>query len=434
MTIALRYGIWDAQAGYQNNRTDDTAQRYMQLISYLLNIRAIGESQVAQFGITYEVLPGVFDSAELFYTVRDMSGAAEATSWLQWRDFVEDKISMLRVQLLKNPLTTSAAGITAPEVAFDYAAGQTAQTFSSDYEYSLNGGSTWTTCNGTAISVPPQPYSIKLMVRRVDSSSSSEKMTSSVMIYGASSLEHSGINVLRTEDGYQVTQLDHTRTYEVTFSQVPIAYGQDNSLAIRIPAGSQSYSFQTSAEYSYVYIRAIADANHYATYVYSPAIYEMTAIDVSVTGQGTVTGAGKYAYGAEATLVAVPASGYSFDGWYENGERIEREATISLRATENRQLSAVFTLSEDAIDVTLEHNLVTLDFCSNVEGTIQFYLVGYSAQGKMLHAGTYCFDSPDIGTSKLIDITAWSDCSTIKAFLLSEQLEPLIDSILLKSN
>ena len=44
----------------------------MQLISYLLDARALGESQVAAFGMTYEVLPSVFDSKDLFLAVKEM--------------------------------------------------------------------------------------------------------------------------------------------------------------------------------------------------------------------------------------------------------------------------------------------------------------------------------------------------------------------------
>ena len=342
ITTALRYGIWDAQTGYQQNKTDATAKRYMQLISYLLNVRAIGESQVALFGISYEVLPGVFDSADLFYTVRDMSGATGVKSWIEWRDFVEDKISMLRVQLLKNPLATNVSGLTAPVVTFNYAAGQTAQTFSSDYEYSLNGGNTWTTCNGSAIAVDPQSYSVKLMVRRVDYSGSSEKMTGSVTIYAAPSLAGSGIRVLETDDGYRVENLDNNRKYEVTFAQSAQSYKYGDTLNTTIPDGSYSYDYTTSSEFSYVYIRSVADADRYASYVFMPPIYPMSDVTVEQEGQGSITGTGSYEYGAEATLTATAADDYEFSGWYEDGVLISSDTTLTLEVLEDRSITAKF--------------------------------------------------------------------------------------------
>ena len=251
MTDSLRNCILDAQTKYKQSKTDAEAKRYMQLIGYLLNIRAIGESQVAQFGISYEILPGTFDSEDLFRAVREMSGATNAKSWNEWRDFVEDKISLLRVQLLKNPLTADASGLTAPVVTFNYVTGQTAQTFSSDYEYSLDGGNTWITCNGTAISVLPQAYSVKLMVRRVDYSGSNEKKIGVAMIYAAPSLSGSGIRVLETKEGYRVENLDNSRKYEVTFAQSAQSNSYGDALNIPIPEGSYSYEYTTSNQYAY---------------------------------------------------------------------------------------------------------------------------------------------------------------------------------------
>lgn len=342
MTIALRYGIWEAQNWYQKERTDETAKTYMQLVSYLLNIRAIGESQVAQFGISYEVLPGMFDSADLFYAVRDMSGASGTKSWIEWRDFVEDKISLLRVQLLKNPVSTSASGTTAPTVTFNYATGQTAQTFTNEYEYSLDGGATWTTCNGSAIAVTPQAYSVRLLVRRINHSGSGEKMTGAVTIYAAPSLSGSGIRVLETEDGYRVENLDNNRKYEVTFSQNAVSYKYGDSLTTAIPNGSYSFKYETSTTYNYVYIRSVADAERYASYVFMPQIYPISAVVVTLEGQGVISGTGSYEYGAEATLVATAKDGYEFEGWYEDGVLLSNEATLSMKICEDRSLVAKF--------------------------------------------------------------------------------------------
>ena len=342
MTDSLRNCILDAQTKYKQSKTDAEAKRYMQLIGYLLNIRAIGESQVAQFGISYEILPGTFDSEDLFRAVREMSGATNAKSWNEWRDFVEDKISLLRVQLLKNPLTADASGLTAPVVTFNYVTGQTAQTFSSDYEYSLDGGNTWITCNGTAISVLPQAYSVKLMVRRVDYSGSNEKKIGVAMIYAAPSLSGSGIRVLETKEGYRVENLDNSRKYEVTFAQSAQSNSYGDALNITIPEGSYSYEYTTSNQYAYVYIRSVADANRYASYVFMPPIYPMSIVEAGWEGQGTITGTGSYEYGAEAALVATAADNYEFGGWYEDGVLISSEPILTLKVFENHSITAKF--------------------------------------------------------------------------------------------
>lgn len=272
VTTALRYRIYDAEGTYSEKKTEEAAKIYMQLISYLLDARALGESQVAAFGMTYEVLPSVFDSKDLFLAVKEMSGAENVCSWVEWRDVVEDRISRLRVQLLKNPVTQQVGDICAPVVTFDYAAGQTA-------------------------------------------------------------------------DGYRVEGLDNSRQYEVTFSNEAISYDYGDSLRTAIPAGSYSYDYATKDSYDYVYIRSVADANRFASYVYRAPVYPMAELTVAVAaGHGVITGAGRYEYGSQAVLVATPNNDYEFAGWYdENGQLLGSETTLTLTLTGDRCISASFS-------------------------------------------------------------------------------------------
>lgn len=402
MTDSLRNCILDAQTKYKQSKTDAEAKRYMQLIGYLLNIRAIGESQVAQFGISYEILPGTFDSEDLFRAVREMSGATNAKSWNEWRDFVEDKISLLRVQLLKNPLTADASGLTAPVVTFNYVTGQTAQTFSSDYEYSLDGGNTWITCNGTAISVLPQAYSVKLMVRRVDYSGLNEKKIGVAMIYAAPSLSGSGIRVLETKEGYRVENLDNSRKYEVTFAQSAQSNSYGDALNIPIPEGSYSYEYTTSNQYAYVYIRSVADANRYASYVFMPPIYPMSIVEAGWEGQGTITGTGSYEYGAEAALVATAADNYEFGGWYEDGVLISSEPILTLKVFENHSITAKFVKVSAEWRIDTATGMVT----GIPEGTAVEDVIAHFQTDDVIVTVTTAdgAEAKDIGTGHLLNV------------------------------
>ena len=406
MTDSLRNCILDAQTKYKQSKTDAEAKRYMQLIGYLLNIRAIGESQVAQFGISYEILPGTFDSEDLFRAVREMSGATNAKSWNEWRDFVEDKISLLRVQLLKNPLTADASGLTAPVVTFNYVTGQTAQTFSSDYEYSLDGGNTWITCSGTAISVLPQAYSVKLMVRRVDYSGSNEKKIGVAMIYAAPSLSGSGIRVLETKEGYRVENLDNSRKYEVTFAQSAQSNSYGDALNIPIPEGSYSYEYTTSNQYAYVYIRSVADANRYASYVFMPPIYPMSIVEAGWEGQGTITGTGSYEYGAEAALVATAADNYEFGGWYEDGVLISSEPILTLKVFENHSITAKFVKVSAEWRIDTATGMVT----GIPEGTAVEDVIAHFQTDDVIVTVTTAdgAEAKDIGTGYLLNVVGES--------------------------
>jgi uncharacterized repeat protein (TIGR02543 family) len=60
---------------------------------------------------------------------------------------------------------------------------------------------------------------------------------------------------------------------------------------------------------------------------------------------GTVVGGGTFPHNASVTLTATPNSGHTFDGWYENGSRVNTNVSWSFNATVNRTLEARFAQS-----------------------------------------------------------------------------------------
>lgn len=76
----------------------------------------------------------------------------------------------------------------------------------------------------------------------------------------------------------------------------------------------------------------------------TPETQEYTIKINSVSSSiGTVTGSGKYKSGTEVTLKAVPADGYEFTGWTENGKTVSTSATYKFKVTSDRTLEAVFS-------------------------------------------------------------------------------------------
>ena len=57
---------------------------------------------------------------------------------------------------------------------------------------------------------------------------------------------------------------------------------------------------------------------------------------------GTTTGAGSYTYNSQVSVSAIPASGYSFISWTENGNVVSTSATYTFNITANRNLVANF--------------------------------------------------------------------------------------------
>ena len=58
---------------------------------------------------------------------------------------------------------------------------------------------------------------------------------------------------------------------------------------------------------------------------------------------GMAEGAGTFEHGAAVTLSATPDYGYAFNGWYENGDLLGSEPTLTLTLTAERHLTAMFT-------------------------------------------------------------------------------------------
>lgn len=76
-------------------------------------------------------------------------------------------------------------------------------------------------------------------------------------------------------------------------------------------------------------------------------------ITVAWSEGGTVTGSGVYEQGTTATLTAIPAGGYMFTGWQENGETVSTDNPYSFTVTANRRLTPVFADAESYV-VTCE--------------------------------------------------------------------------------
>ena len=80
------------------------------------------------------------------------------------------------------------------------------------------------------------------------------------------------------------------------------------------------------------------------TYSNEVVRYNITT-SVDPSGAGTVTGAGQYEDGATCNLVASPASGKVFSGWYNGASLVSSDANYSFTVTGNLLLTAKF---EDA--------------------------------------------------------------------------------------
>lgn len=74
------------------------------------------------------------------------------------------------------------------------------------------------------------------------------------------------------------------------------------------------------------------------------------------TGSGEVTGAGRYRRGSLVTIVASPASGSGFVGWYEGDALISNEQVYRIEVKKNTNLKAIFNGSSTKVKVSVTVN------------------------------------------------------------------------------
>ena len=94
---------------------------------------------------------------------------------------------------------------------------------------------------------------------------------------------------------------------------------------------------------------------HLADKKLTVAYPELPTYTVTATAEnGTVTGAGEYKHGTEATLVATPNTGYAFVNWKKGEDVVSSEASYTFTVTANTDLVATFA-PEETHEVTVSY-------------------------------------------------------------------------------
>lgn len=267
ISMAALNGMENARQSYISEQTEESALVFMQLVQSMIEIRRIGESQAAQYGKTFEVLEGVWDSRELLESVNNISGT-QATSWNAWRDIVEDKLVWAKIQLLHNPVQKYPEGqeYTAPQIWFDYMSAQL-PALGSQYEYSINNGE-WISYADSPVTVKPSYSGTIVSSRKKETyTSDNEKLVARMLILPIPSIDSQPIAVKSSDAGYIIQGLDPDMEYELTFSNEAEDKEYDAELEISLPLNVSSYEIASDSEYKYMYIRSKAKTNSFASMV-----------------------------------------------------------------------------------------------------------------------------------------------------------------------
>lgn len=109
----------------------------------------------------------------------------------------------------------------------------------------------------------------------------------------------------------------------------------------------------TSATYSFEVTRPI---HIVGVFQGGPTPHYTISVSASPSNGGTVSGGGSKEEGSSCTVVATPAEGYAFQGWYENGSLVSSQASYTFTVQNARTLQARFAESSGVtITVTTDH-------------------------------------------------------------------------------
>ena len=153
---------------------------------------------------------------------------------------------------------------------------------------------------------------------------------------------------------YVATWASHLRSYTITFQNWNGTVLQSTSVpygTIPVYGGADpEKAGSTWTGWSPAVVAVTGEATYTATFD-----ADTYAITVGKEGEGTVTGAGNYTYGATPTITATAADCYTFKGWKKNGSAgyVSTDASYKLPAiTGVATYTAVFELNAFTITVT----------------------------------------------------------------------------------
>ena len=126
--------------------------------------------------------------------------------------------------------------------------------------------------------------------------------------------------------------------------------------------------------------------SHYAGCKATLTVYEEFTVAAATDAQmGTVTGAGTYEYGDEATLTATAKEGYHFVSWTSDGTIVSVSNTYKFTVNANATLTANFAPNKYTMTFVLENGednvVITKDFGTELTAPIELVKTGYNFSG-----------------------------------------------------
>ena len=189
---------------------------------------------------------------------------------------------------------------------------------------------------------------------------------------------------------------------QVTLTATPDAEASFVAWKLGSPTGT---TVSTNPVYTF---EAAGDIVLCAVFQGGPTPHYTIAANVDPAGAGTVSGAGSYEEGASCTLVATPASGKIFGGWFENGSLVSNNSTLTFTVTAARTLTAEFGDEPESgfSNVTVNNNNWNQNMQgANTEVTMAADYVGEATKGGLYYGNVSVGDTITDSSNKMVAVS-----------------------------
>ena len=338
----------------REKRTDKDYFGFLVSLKYLIKMRIVGERSFVNLALKYKGLDGDYKPENVLKEINKDRGTNYGSLSEYYQAFREEMLTYR--DLLFDEVEVIEDRPAAPQVTFDYINGRTAEKFSSQYEYSLNGVD-WTTCGKLQmddyIYVSGKSIGQTLYVRYRGSTENVAGYSAVVALTAtpkhryatkAGSLKSTSVIWGVTPNTvYEVLKADVTEPINLDWSKAVLATADDDGIM----------SLQISGSGDYLYYRMPANASSFAAETHSIIISRdlLVEVTVDVIGTGIVTSENEnfqskiLINGDEITLNAVyDKETVDFDGWFLNGEIYDERDTLGLEVNESIALTAHFNV------------------------------------------------------------------------------------------
>ncbi|MCM1484851.1 MAG: PKD domain-containing protein [Faecalibacterium sp.] len=329
-----------------DTRNEDTDFYSMCILKALCELRLAGEAEFKSFMNDY--MEGKYALPLSEETVLKQINRVMNTSYTsidKWYDDVQYNIVHSRDILFNVEDISKLETPRAPVVSLDYDKLQTAQSFTSEYEYCFADG-VWITCSNKPITFKVGVTPSVLRIRKATGDTNFAGDITTVKIYARKDLSKL-ITVKFDGTKYLISNLSSEYNYQLLFCDNKDE-ALDWSKSITIAGSDNVVDVFGISEYPYVVIRSCQNSTLYET-TSNPLerqVQTKKELNLVTEGYGEVLRnplSTKYFIEETIDLIASAFNGAEFKGWYQGDTCLSRDIHYVVEMSDNLNLVAKFT-------------------------------------------------------------------------------------------